>query len=105
MYFISPWVTFGDNTPSMKSNSDKDFLFPGDLRRIADLYMGNTGDDNYTVPLTAPAEWWKDIPVQDIGITAGEYEIFLDDIHAFAANLKVGYCLIASKDRKLPWPC
>lgn len=81
----------------MQSNSDKDFLFPGDLRRIANQYMGKARDDNYSVPLTAPAEWWKDIPVEDICIAAGEYEIFLDDIRAFVANLKVGYCLIAFK--------
>ena len=82
-------MTFGDDTPSMKSNSDKDFLFPGDLRHIANQYMGDSGDDNYTVPLMAPADWWQGLLVEDICVDAGEYEIFLDDIRAFAANLKV----------------
>lgn len=93
-YFFSPWVTFGNDTSSMKVNANKDYLYPGDLRRIGDLYMGKAADDNYTVPLAAPVDWWKGLLVNDICVAAGECEIFLDDVRSFAKKLKVRLIMI-----------
>lgn len=52
-------------------------------------YLGLAEEDVYTTPLRAPPEWWDNLPFTSIGIVAGEFETFLDDITTFVQKLKV----------------
>jgi len=45
--------------------------------------------DAYNVPLSASPDWWKGLPVHDLCVLVGEYEMFFDDIQVFAQNLNV----------------
>ena len=51
--------------------------------------MGRATPDPYNQPLVAPADWWRDVPVNEILIVAGSDEVFVDDIAALAKKIEV----------------
>lgn len=93
VFLISPWVTFGINSPSMVSNVDKDYLDLEGIKRSAAQFMGKAKEDSYNTPLSASPEWWQDLKVQDICILGAEYEVFVHDIKALANIVKVRFLL------------
>ncbi|KAL4886706.1 Alpha/Beta hydrolase protein [Aspergillus karnatakaensis] len=88
-FFFSPWVNFGNEAPSMKSNFDKDFISEAYLRASSSLFLGGAPVDNYNTPLRATSAWWQDIPVQSMCIVAGEYEMLRDDIVAWTNTVQI----------------
>lgn len=88
-FLLSPWVTFAINAPSMQSNLNKDFLVLDPLKECSLQFLGQADADAYNVPLIASPEWWKDLPVRDLCAVGGEYEMFLDDVKAWAQIVKV----------------
>lgn len=50
--------------------------------------------DEYSEPVKTPPEWWADVAnvaVRNIIIWAGGGEVLLDEIRAFADNIKAGF--------------
>ena len=86
-YLISPWVTAAATGESFKYNVGKDYIHPPRLGVIGNQYTSVV--DDYSWPLIASAEWWKDIQVKDVMTVAGEYEVFRSDIKEFAEKVKV----------------
>lgn len=73
----------------MTINGQKDFLSEDWLNESSKGFMGGAEIDPYNTPLSASPVWWKGLPVTDLGVCGGEYEIFLDDIKAWVEKVKV----------------
>lgn len=84
---MSPWITFDQSSPSMKSNGAYDFLHKPSLKIAAQHYLGNGASDEYNTPLQAPPAWWQGLPSQNTLITCGSFEVFLDDVREFAKKI------------------
>ncbi|KAF9894807.1 hypothetical protein FE257_004428 [Aspergillus nanangensis] len=86
---LSPWVTFNTtDAASMKKNQYKDVLAGPVLDNWAAIFQGSAPTDHYLEPLSAPQEWWSGLPIEDVLITAGADEIFVDDIQSFGNKLQ-----------------
>ena len=83
---ISPWVTFSTAAPSFEANAKADFLCKRILDEFADALEPKM-DEVYSEPVVAKPEFWKNMPVAKILITAGDWEVFLDDIQSLAKNM------------------
>lgn len=88
-YFFSPWVTFDGTAASMRLNKSKDFFDQEQLEVASAHFMGVATVDRYNTPLTADADWWRGMPIKDICVLCGQYEIFLDDIKTWVDKVKV----------------
>ncbi len=86
---VSPWVSFTQERESWRTNQKKDALDSATVRIWSNNFMGKTGNDDWSQPAEAPAEWWKGLPADDVTITAGGCEVLRDDIRALAENIKV----------------
>ncbi|KAK4935979.1 hypothetical protein LTR10_023066 [Elasticomyces elasticus] len=96
VFLLSPWVTFSINAPSMTSNVYKDCIDVETVYMWSRDFLGTTSEDNYNVPLNADPTWWSSLKVNDVCITAGRNEVFLDDIVAFANKMEVDTLLNVS---------
>lgn len=72
----------------MQLNRYKDALDAGVLHRWSTQFRGSAPTDPYMEPLSAPEGWWQGLPAKDVLITAGDDEIFLDDIEEMARRLQ-----------------
>ena len=90
---ISPWAHFDYSTPAFKTNATKDDISIAFLENCSTAFLGTAyphpqdKDTPYTQPAFAPADWWKDIPVDQILVTAGEDEVLVDGIRDLHKNL------------------
>lgn len=86
---ISPWiVSSGPDKGYAKENYDKDILFGAALDYWSQNFLGAEEPDSWSCPLMSPANWWADLPVDDILVTYGEDEILRDDVAKFCAVLQ-----------------
>ncbi len=86
---ISPWVIFDSSATSTTSNLKYDFVSQSDLLPKARWFVPANEEDDYNIPLNASPEWWKGLPVKNILVTAGDYEIFRDDIAEIVKKMRV----------------
>ncbi|KIW88042.1 uncharacterized protein Z519_11152 [Cladophialophora bantiana CBS 173.52] len=86
---ISPWASFTQKRESWKKNFKRDALVPATVRVWSDNFMAQSPQDNWNHPAEAPAEWWKDIKVDNVAIVGGQNEILMDDIREVAEKIKV----------------
>jgi len=73
----------------MKANLHLDHLSLNTLKTVSLQFLGDSKENSYNVPLSASPEWWRDLPVQNICVIGGEYELFLDDVEGWTKNVKV----------------
>lgn len=99
---VSPWVTFSQDAAAFKRNYKKDALDPASLKVWSDNFMANAPKDNYNTPADAPAEWWKGVKVDHIGVVGGENEILIDDIRTMTERMKVRIAFVESPRLSLP---
>ena len=94
---IGPWGEFRTTAPAYTRNAFKDTEDAYALSKWAAYYLGNAEPDPYNQPFRTSAAWWENLNsvVQNIIITAGTDEVFVDDIEAFARQIKV--CINALK--------
>ncbi|KAA8573073.1 hypothetical protein EYC84_003606 [Monilinia fructicola] len=87
---LAPWLTFGTSAESFEANRYKDILDPTALKLWSREYQSSAPSDNYMEPLYASTSWWKRLPaaVTSILMVAGEHEVFVDDVKAFAGKLQ-----------------
>lgn len=96
---VAPWGDFRTIAPSYTRNAFKDSEDAIVLSKWAACYMGSACVDPYNQPFRASAAGWEntDSVVQHILVTAGMDEVFVDDIEAFASEMKVCTCEIRAR--------
>jgi acetyl esterase/lipase len=85
---VSPWASLVSSSESAKANGDKDVLKTVALDYWVQNFLAGTALDYWTDPLSAPAEWWSDLPVRDILLTYGDHELFRDDAQSLCEMLQ-----------------
>lgn len=85
---IAPWTSL-DSQPSENLDCRGDIITPYVAGPWSRAYLGDSNRDYYTDPSTAPSTWFRDFPVEKVLILAGQNEIMLRDIEAFAENFVV----------------
>ncbi|KAG0160099.1 hypothetical protein PDIDSM_7626 [Penicillium digitatum] len=85
---LSPWVDFRTDHASSMENADRDVGSAQTLNSWAQIFLGQTAEDEYNYPAKAPASWWRDVPVSRIFIGAGGDEVLLDPIRLTAEKMK-----------------
>lgn len=78
VYIISPWVAMNYNSKSFRGNTGRDYIRAKAMVSCTDIW--NPLDDIWAQPLTGTSNLWESLPVDNILITAGSWESFLDDI-------------------------
>ncbi len=89
---VSPWVAIdADHTSAepMQAEKRNDVLSAAALAYWAQNFLAGAALDFWNAPLTAPAEWWRDVPVDDILVTYGDDELIRDDTSKLCERLKV----------------
>ncbi|KAL1873437.1 hypothetical protein VTK73DRAFT_982 [Phialemonium thermophilum] len=85
---ISPWVDLQSTCDSIKTNQSRDILSEAALAYWARNFLADADRDPWNHPLSAPIEWWKEIPVDAILLTYGDEECFRDDATKLAQVLQ-----------------
>ncbi|KAE8331415.1 alpha/beta-hydrolase [Aspergillus sergii] len=88
LVLLSPWVTFTTTSHSIRKNQYRDILAAPVLNNWSAIFKGTAQRDSYLEPLSAPADWWRSLPVGKVQIIAGTDEVFVDDIEKFAEQLE-----------------
>ncbi|RMZ30532.1 hypothetical protein D0859_05368 [Hortaea werneckii] len=81
--FVSPWVTFAQNSPSMNVDRSLDYMSRSALENASQAFMSNAPVDEYNTPLAASPEFWKNLSqtVQTIRILAGGANLVFAQVH------------------------
>ncbi|KAL9118472.1 MAG: hypothetical protein Q9187_004983, partial [Circinaria calcarea] len=85
---LSPWASFDTTFASYATNRRKDLVLSSTLKRWADAFMGTAPPDNYNQPGRAPAEWWKDLPAEEMMVVAGADEVLVDSIRDLGRRIE-----------------
>jgi acetyl esterase/lipase len=95
---LSPWVTFDtEKAASMRTNKVRDALAIPLLNQWSAAFQDGVPSDPYQEPLSAPNDWFKDLPVRNVLILAGADEIFVDDIAKFTDILRRVFPTVVSE--------
>jgi acetyl esterase/lipase len=89
---ISPWISFDTTSPSFQQNSYKDCIGTEAGRKWSTAFMAcpwphKEASDYYNEAVTAPAEWWAGLKVEEVLVLAGEEEVLIDGIREFSRKL------------------
>jgi len=84
---ISPWVNFGEDTPSFTANALKDCLHPPLLREMVETYVADSDRNNYSEPYLAESSWWQSFPAKSVLHLWGEIELLRDSCAEFGGKL------------------
>ncbi|KAG6028474.1 hypothetical protein E4U19_001488 [Claviceps sp. Clav32 group G5] len=76
---LSPWLSLYTPVQAMRDTDAEDVLDKESLARWADGFLGGALPDPWNDPLTAPREWWTELPIEDILLLYGEEELLRDD--------------------------
>jgi acetyl esterase/lipase len=90
---VSPWVELGGGGGSSPSSFSSEKVVPGGgkqqqldivtpdaLAYWARNLLAGAEADPWNSPLSAPREWWADLPVDEVLVTYGGAELFRDDV-------------------------
>jgi acetyl esterase/lipase len=87
---ISPWLELG--VPSFSSQKvpggKQDIITPSALTYWARNLLADGEADPWNSPLSAPRDWWGDLPVDDVLVTYGGSELFRDDVARLVEMLR-----------------
>lgn len=89
LVLISPWVSFDVTLRSFTENPGKDYIQAETEKRWSDGYLSKGEPCIYYEPGLASPMQWKDMPVQEILITAGADEVLIDGISKWVEDIKV----------------
>lgn len=104
LLLISPWISMSYTSKSYQSNALRDVLHASSLQRWESAWRGKAPVDAYIDAGSAPSGWWTDLgsSVRKVMITAGESELFRDDIiylsQAIEKNHDQVQCLVARNE-------
>lgn len=85
---LTPWAAFS-KTPSFDKNEYRDVVNEKLCIKWSQAFLGNAPPDPYNVPLTADAEWWRDVRAEEILVVASADECLTDIVRAMGEKLKV----------------
>jgi len=88
---IAPWTLLDTEFPDQEIYHGGDLITQAVAQPWASAYIGTSPRDNYTDLCSAPVEWYKDFPVEQVLITGGGNEILLPIIQEFAGKMKEGF--------------
>ena len=94
LVLVSPWVSFDTSIPSFQRNRGKDYIDADCEKRWSDMYVGEDLPSPYNEPALAFAPDWKDLPVQDVLVTAGSDESLIDGISKWVKDLEVSNLVV-----------
>ncbi|PPQ74631.1 hypothetical protein CVT26_007440 [Gymnopilus dilepis] len=90
-YLMSPWVRLRSESPSFKADPPDDLLSAANEVDYSSKYLAGVMDNQqpYAEPDSAPESWFDglDSVVERVLMTAGEKELFRDDIIHFSNRL------------------
>ena len=75
---VSPWLNLHEMPETMRTCERPDMLDTKALAYWAKNFLAGAPSDYWNDPLTAPTEWWSDLPVGDIFLTFGSDELLHD---------------------------
>lgn len=87
---LSPWTSLETTFPPQDTEPLGDLIHPDCAKPWAGGYLAGRDRDNYTDARLAPIEWWHNVPIKHVLITAGGYELLLPFIEDFASRFKEG---------------
>jgi acetyl esterase/lipase len=58
------------------------------MMSMVDEFVTPEEHDNYSEPIRADSDWWKETPVEKVLMLAGDHEMFRDDIVVFSGTLE-----------------
>lgn len=79
----SPWVKLSYEAPSYRVNAGKDYLSREAMEEFTRAWAPMHGEI-WADPISVAKEFWDAVPVKAMLITAGTWEVFVDDILEFA---------------------
>lgn len=85
---ICPWVSFESSSGSYSDNASKDVHAAAQMHEWADDFVSLEERNNYSEPMIADTDHWRNLNCKDILILRGDYEIFRDDIEELGQNLE-----------------
>ena len=83
---ISPWVACEYDAGSFAHNKSKDYIDSALMKQLTALWKPVVSDV-WAVPLLGTVDFWRDVPVENMLVTAGNWECFHDDIKEMATRL------------------
>lgn len=86
-YVISPWVSMKYDSKSFKTNASRDFIRAKGMAAYTEMWNPNCSEVCGEL-LAGGVDFWHNLPVNNLLITAGSWECFLDDILAMASHLQ-----------------
>lgn len=89
LVLVAPWLSFRTDWPSEERNRTKDLVSAWTANLWSTTYLAGRETNPYAEALLAPAEWWKDAPVEQIICTSGSDELLVDSISAWVERYKV----------------
>ncbi|MCJ1422803.1 hypothetical protein MMC29_000683 [Sticta canariensis] len=84
---LTPWAAFSP-TPSFEKYKNRDVINGTHANKWSQAFLGNAPPDPYNEPLTAEAEWWRDVPAEEVLIVASTTECLTDTVKAMGDKLK-----------------
>ncbi|KUL89010.1 hypothetical protein ZTR_06066 [Talaromyces verruculosus] len=87
---LSPWTSLETTFPPQDTEPLGDLIHPDCAKPWAGSYLAGRERDNYTDARLAPIEWWHNLPIKHVLVTAGGYELLLPFIEDFASRFKEG---------------
>lgn len=89
---ISPWVELKSPAlSSEKPEAKQDVITPAGLAYWAQNLLGAADTDPWNSPLSAPTEWWGDLPVDEMLVTYGKDELFRDDVSRLGEMIRAAH--------------
>jgi acetyl esterase/lipase len=91
---ICPFLSLDYEKKSYIYNAGRDYLQLKDIVEFNENFKARGLSDEEAIkdpglsPLDAPKGWWENAPVKRIILTAGVWEVFLDDIVLFSRRLR-----------------
>lgn len=83
---ISPWVSNAFTTESYKENAGKDYLLHESMESFTQSWCPER--ELWADFSQAPADFWRELPVERVLLTVGGFEVFRDDVRAFATTME-----------------
>jgi acetyl esterase/lipase len=87
---ISPWTSMETTFPPQETEPLGDLIHPNCAKFWATGYLAGRARDNYTDARLAPVEWWNNVPIKKVLVTAGSYELLYPFIEYFTEKLTEG---------------
>ncbi|KAE9376394.1 alpha/beta-hydrolase [Stipitochalara longipes BDJ] len=84
---ISPWVSMKYNSQSFKQNASRDYVYATDMTAYTEMW-NPSHVEVWGDLLAGDADIWSNLTVDNLLLTVGGWECFLDDVRAMASRLQ-----------------